>query len=349
MRARIHWPALFALFWLSPLAAELLSGSMPPSEFLPLGLLIVVPWYGFGAILCRELYIRWQSGLAGLFLLGAAFGIFEEGILVKTFFDPHAIDLGVLQQFGWWGGANWPWMLQLTLYHALFSICLPVLVVASLWPAERDRPWLSRKGLYTLFGILCAMASLGWFFLSPAGETPPYRPGLGQFLGAVVAMAVLVLLACRLKHRPAVSTFTRRRSLFLAGLGWGIWLMGSWLVSTAHSAALTMLWTGAVAAGLLAFAYNRLRAMDLQAVIGGGTLAAGTWLFWVVLAPLQQLDNANRADDTSGMALVGLIGFVLLAVYLVYLRRQWRRVRSLAGGAGPAQLLWREQAGQPLP
>ncbi len=349
MRARIHWLALLTLLWLSPVAAEVLSGSMPPSEFFPLGLLIVVPWYGFGAILCRELYIRWRSGLAGLFLLGATFGIFEEGILVKTFFDPHAIDLGVLQQFGWWGGANWPWMLQLTLYHAVFSICLPVLVVASLWPAERDRPWLSRRGLLMLFGTLCAMALLGWFFLSPAGEMPPYRPGLGQFLGAVVAMAVLVLLAWRLKLSPTASGLTKRWPLFLAGLGWGIWLGGFWVVSPTHSAAFTMLWTGAVAAGLLAFAYRRLRAMDLQAMIGGGTLAAGTWLFWVVLAPLQELDNANRADDTSGMALVGLIGLVLLAGYLAYLGRQWRKARSQAGGTGTAELPWHEQAGQPLP
>ena len=70
MRARVHWPALLTLLWLSPVTAEVFSGSMPPSEFLPLGLLIVVPWYGFGAILCRELCIRWPSGLAGLFLLG---------------------------------------------------------------------------------------------------------------------------------------------------------------------------------------------------------------------------------------------------------------------------------------
>jgi len=349
MRVGVHWPALFALLWLSPVAAELLSGSMPPSEFFPLGLLIVVPWYGFGAILCRELYIRWRSGLAGLFLLGAAFGIFEEGILIKTFFDPHAVDLGVLQQFGWWGGANWPWMLQLTLYHAVFSICLPVLVVASLFPAERDRPWLSRRGILILFGILCAMALLGWFFLSPAGETPPYWPGLQQFLGAVAAMAALVLLAWRLKPRPVVSAFTRRWPLFLAGLGWGIWLMGGWVVSTTHSAILAMLWTGLVAAGLLAFAYNRLRAMDLPAVIGGGTLAAGPWLFWVLLAPLQELDNANRADDTSGMALVGLIGSALLAAYLVYLSRQWRKARGLVGGTGAAELLRHEHAGQPLP
>ena len=108
MRASVHWPGFITLLLLSPMVAELLSGSAPPVEFFSLfGLLLLVSWYGLGAIVCRELSIRWRSGLAGLFLLGAAFGILEEGVLIKTFFDPHAIDLGIFRAFGWWGGANW--------------------------------------------------------------------------------------------------------------------------------------------------------------------------------------------------------------------------------------------------
>lgn len=334
MRVRVHWPGLITLLLLSPVTAELLSGSAPPVEFLsPIGLLILIPWYGFGAVLCRELSVRWQGGVAGLFLLGAAFGVFEEGILVKTFFDPHAGDLGVLQTFGWWAGANWPWILELTLFHALVSITLPVLVVGSLWPAERDHPWLSGRAISVLFGIMVAMALLGWFFLSPAGEWPPYRPGPGQFLGAVAAMAVLILLARRIRGRPVASDLARRWPLFLAGLGWGIWILGAWIVAeVTRSASLTLLWTGTVATGLLAFAYRRLRAMDPAALIGAGTLAAGVWSFWLLLAPLQELDNLNRPDDTSGMAWVGLAGLVLLIGYLVYLGRQWRRVRPASAG-----------------
>jgi hypothetical protein len=52
MRARIHWPGFITLLFLSPLVAELLSGSAPPTEFFsPFSLLILVTWYGFGAIL----------------------------------------------------------------------------------------------------------------------------------------------------------------------------------------------------------------------------------------------------------------------------------------------------------
>jgi len=45
------------------------------------------------------------------------------------------------------------------------------------------------------------------------------------------------------------------------------------------STSLTLLWTAAVAAGLLAFAYRRLRTSDPAALISGGTLAAGVLFF----------------------------------------------------------------------
>ncbi len=329
MRRRIHWPGFVTLLFLSPIVAELLSGSAPPIEFFsPFGLLILVTWYGLGAILCRELSIRWQSGLAGLFLLGAAFGILEEGILIKTFFDPQATDLGIFQTFGWWGGANWPWILELTIYHAVVSITLPVLTVASLWPKQRDQPWLSRRTILVFFGIMATMAILGWFFLSPAGAWPPDLPGLGQFLGSLAAIATLVWLARRIKHRPSASTLTRRWPLFLAGVGWGVWMLGIWLISdSTRSTPLTLLWTSTMAAALLAFSYLRLQALDRVALIGAGTLAAGTWLFWSCLSFIQEMDNANRPDDTSGMALVGFAGLATLTLYLIYLARQWRNLR----------------------
>jgi hypothetical protein len=238
------------------------------------------------------------------------------------------VDLGVFQTFGWWAGANWPWILELTLFHALVSITLPVLVVHSLWPEERDRPWLSKGMIGILCGVMVVMALLGWFLLSPAGEWPPFRPGLGQFLGAVGAIAVLVAVARRLQPRPRPATWSRRWPLFLAGLAWGIWVLGVWIVAdTTRSAPLTLLWTGSVAAALLAFAHRRLRVGDRAALVGAGTLAAGVWTFWLLLAPLQELDQANRPDDTSGMALVGLVGLLLMIGYLFYLRGQWRTIR----------------------
>ncbi|OQY19266.1 MAG: hypothetical protein B6I34_09765, partial [Anaerolineaceae bacterium 4572_32.1] len=48
-------------------------------------------------------------------------------------------------------------------------------------------------------------------------------------------------------------------------------------------------------------------------------LAGGALMLFVLLAPVQELDNLNRPDDTTGMTLVGLATLV----FLVWL---WRRV-----------------------
>jgi len=119
------------LFFLSPAIAELLSGSMPPAEFFnPGGFILVAVLYGGGAILVRELTFRWRKGWASLLLLGAAYGIVEEGLLCKSFFDPNWPDVGILGEYGRWAGVNWIWSIQLTAYHASISIAAAILLVA---------------------------------------------------------------------------------------------------------------------------------------------------------------------------------------------------------------------------
>ena len=95
------------LFFLAPAIAELLSGSVPPVEFFnPFGFVLLTTLYGSGAILARELTIRWHKGWFGLFALGAAYGIIEEGLMVKSFFDPNWVDIGILGSYGRWAGVN---------------------------------------------------------------------------------------------------------------------------------------------------------------------------------------------------------------------------------------------------
>jgi hypothetical protein len=87
---------------------ELLSGSAPPVEFSgPFVLLVLSALYGSGAILVRELRLRWGKGWPTVFALGAAYGIVEEGLMVKSFFDPNWMDLGLLGSYGRWAGVNW--------------------------------------------------------------------------------------------------------------------------------------------------------------------------------------------------------------------------------------------------
>ncbi len=144
-KANYARPILF-LFVLSPAIGELLSGSSPPLEFFnPFTFLILASLYGSGALLVREYARRWGKGWRSILLLGAAYGIIEEGILVRSFFDPNWVDLGILGTYGRWLGVNWIWAEWLTIYHAIFSITIPILLVELYYPQYRAQPWLSPK------------------------------------------------------------------------------------------------------------------------------------------------------------------------------------------------------------
>jgi len=122
---------IIILALISPIIAELLSGSAPPLEFFnPFGFMLLVGLYGSSVIIVRELCIKWKKGWGSILLLGAAYGIIEEGLAVKSFFDPNWMDLGVLGTYGRWIGVNWVWSFCLTIFHTIYSI-----VVASLVPS----------------------------------------------------------------------------------------------------------------------------------------------------------------------------------------------------------------------
>src|SRR5512136_2777824 len=94
-------PPAWALWFASPILGELVSGSSPLNEYInPFTILTLGMLYGSGAILVRELVIHWKKGWFSLLLLGMAYGIYEEGLMVRSFFDPNWMDLDKLNVYG---------------------------------------------------------------------------------------------------------------------------------------------------------------------------------------------------------------------------------------------------------
>lgn len=179
------------LFLLSPVVAELLSSSSPLPEFL-VAWLPLAALYGCGALLIREARVRWALAWPAVFLLGAAYGIVEEGIVVRSFFDPLWEDLDLLAVYGRAGGVNWTWSHLLTLFHASMSIAAPILAVELAFPERRRESWIGRRGT-----IWCAVGVLGWMAL---GDAAFMDASGGQLLGAVLAAAALSGLAFRFRR-----------------------------------------------------------------------------------------------------------------------------------------------------
>ncbi len=320
-------PPALVLFFLAPAIGELLSSSAPPAEFFnPFMLLVLSLLYGGGAILIREATLRWRKGWPTLLLLGAAYGIVEEGLMVKSFFDPNWPDLGDSAGYARWHGVNWHWSINLTLYHAVFSIAVPILLTGLIFRRQRARPWVGRRGLWMLGALLAADVAFGFFLLTS------YRPPLVPYaLSALIALA-LCLLARALPHplirrNPGPPAPVLPRWLGLAAfaatlaffvIAWGSPGLG---VPATLSPLLPVLFVAICIALYWRLSGRGTPLSDRHQL----TLAAGLLTFFILLAPIWELNNASRPDNTTGMTLVGLAA----AFLLIWLHRRNVRVPVL--------------------
>src|SRR6202043_2426807 len=120
-----------------------------------LGIVANLGLYGPGVLLIREAKVRWHKGWTTVLLLGAAYGILEEGIALSTLFNPIAGPVGQLGFFGHWLGVNWVWVAGIVPVHMIFSISLPILLVGIALPETRGMSFLkSEKAIGTAVSIL---------------------------------------------------------------------------------------------------------------------------------------------------------------------------------------------------
>ena len=190
-RPSFQKPILF--LFPSPLVGEVLSGLTPPPAFINSAVFLFLrALYGSGALLVRDYARCWRRGWRSVLLLGAAYGIIEEGILVRSFFNPGWKDLGVLSSYGRWLGVNWVWSEWLTIYHAVFSIAILIFLVERTWPETSKQIWLTKSRI--LFHVLLMGSIIAGFFAFPYDA-----PVLG-LAGCVVAVFLLAWIAKRLPN-----------------------------------------------------------------------------------------------------------------------------------------------------
>lgn len=176
-----------ALYLLSPVIAELMLGSSPPLQFLLLSW-TNIPMYGGGAILIRELALRWRKGWPTIIVLGVAYAVAEEGIIVRTFFNLDAAPLAGLKGYGWALGANWVWITSMALYHSLVSIALPIMLVTMAYPERAREPWVSPRWLRRAVAAFLAIVAI-WLPLVPA-------PVDGRLIiASIVAIELIAVIA----------------------------------------------------------------------------------------------------------------------------------------------------------
>jgi hypothetical protein len=309
VRTKRSVPPGLALFLIAPVIGELVSGSTSIFEFLdPITTVTIFMLYGFGALVARELVVRWGRGWPSLLALGAAYGIFEEGTLVQSFFDPTWKDLGVLADYGWFAGMNWVWTENLIVFHSLISVGASVTLVNVLMPDRRHDRWLTR-GWWWVSGVGLALVWVLW-------ETyTVYEPGWWR-LACLIGIGGLAVFARRfpdpvqLIAPPSVPVRPRPVGYFLLGFfGWvgqSVLIFGpaeGGTLSPGLVVVALVLW----GVGIGAWVLFRNRAGSAWTDRDRVALASGGLVFFLILDPLATMDPISAATNAVlGLLLVGV-------------------------------------------
>jgi hypothetical protein len=313
---RSYLPAL-ALFLLSPIVGELLSGSSPPLEFLnPIGFAFMAGLYGCGAVIIRELAMRWNKGWTSILVMGVAYGIIEEGLMVKSFFDPNWVDIGVLGSYGRFAGVNWVWSTELAIYHAVFSIAIPILLITLLFREDSGRRWVSDRTLKMLFGVLALDVALGPLFLTP------YVPEPQNFLLALAMVFALFVLVYALPRHyflprdvpvPRPGRFLALGAFFSSTFFLTLWVLSATGVNPLVPIALVLLLSWYCFSTVKRWSGNGAQWQPRHQL----ALASGALSFLILFTFLHELGGGGM----SGMSVVGM-------AFILFLSWLWRGLPS---------------------
>jgi len=206
MRQKIK--AVIALGLLSPVLAELLSGSAPASVFFdPFFFVLQVVSYGIPALIMRELAVKWKLGVSGLFVLGLGYGIFNEGLLANTFFSE---DASFFKGYGFYLGLNLAWVPFAAIWHSLHAILYPTMLVHFLYPDVAQQRWLSGRMVKLLFVIALLESGLLYF--------APHKNFQGTYFFVFwLAIFILAFLSKRFTAPVEYKSLTSYKGAFFLG------------------------------------------------------------------------------------------------------------------------------------
>jgi hypothetical protein len=216
---KVRWYAIVFLIIVAACLAEFLTGSTPILGviFNPLGFAANVGLYGGGALLIREATLRWRKRWGAVLLLGGAYAVGEEGFAAKTMIDPMSPIIGN-QVYSNWAGVNWVALTNLTVFHAAFSIAVPLILVELLFPETKGHGLLGNRGMAVTGGLYGLTVFLLTFFLGD-----PYVPSLEVDIFLVAYAAAFIVAAYLVPrsflHAKGERPDGRERNFSLLGLG----------------------------------------------------------------------------------------------------------------------------------
>lgn len=293
-----------------PTLAELISGSAPPAEYFhPFTFLFFVLLYGCGTLLIREAKVRWNLQY-GVIYLAAAYGIVEEGILVKSFFNPAWGDLENISGYGMYLGTQWPWAIMLTVFHGTVSTLIPITIAEYIWPIMKNVPVLGRRGLNCATWAILFVTIFGMLTFGPGegGEGDPFYPDPLLLICSVLIVILLIWFAKRSEGEKVISNKKIISPMFFGFSGFFVQFINLILphicAGLKAPGFLTIIVQLVFSFFVLKFVFSQVYNKEItKAHIA--SLVFGSILFYSVLGVFVEL-----LKGVNGMMIVGIVTFI---------------------------------------
>lgn len=165
----------------APVVAEVLSGATRISYLYVLIPEIMV--WGCGALMIREVVLRWGGGWNSMILLGLAWGV------------------------------NWVYLLYMLGYESVWVVLVPVRLTQLIFPDRRHDRWLRTRGLVIAPLVFLLGAFIAWFtwtqqartvvFHAPKYDPPPLLLAAGLLTIALLTVAAYAFRVWRTTKRAS--------------------------------------------------------------------------------------------------------------------------------------------------
>jgi hypothetical protein len=253
-----------------------------------------IGFYGGAALIIRYVARRRILGWLSILILGVAFAIFEEFLVVQTSVSPYIFSGLANAMYGRAFGVNLIYFLWATGYESVWAIVLPIYLTEVIFPNRRKSPWLGRRGLIATTAIFLLSSLVLWEVwtvdVAPSAVGFYYSPPVSLVASAFLLIAALSMVALSIHSK---GTQRRRdkpapRPLIVGVLCFGAGLL--WFV-------------------LVAFAFELFPGVNPIA-----PLAMGSFLAVAVLISIARISSSLGWGDSHRLAIVfGGIGASMLA------------------------------------
>ena len=333
MLARIA-PALLLLL-LAPLTAEFLLGDFSIRQIALLFALL--PQYGGGALLIREVARRSGRGWPTIVTLSVAYALIEEGLNTQSLFNPNYVGQRLLD-YGYIPvlGTSLLWAVFVLSIHVVWSICTPILIAEGIAGPRRTTPWLKWLGL----SVAAVLYVIGCVFTTQYSLNTSHFVAPAIQLITVGILAFAAIAAAFVAFKPASSRLPDARAAD-APAAWVVAIVALVLSSGLHlSRYATVRWMWPASAGvvtmlvlelvaiLLVASWSRRRGWSANHFLA---IATGTVLTYSWIGLAQFLNGTtNLGTPTTVLDDFGQVGEVAVVLALiagaVWLRRDRSRL-----------------------